>query len=224
MTDISALTRLCPPPEKPMTIDWTSVESALGMALPADYRQLADRYGPGRFNDYLSLFHPHGVTEFVNLTGLMPGRIRAQLHEQARLGTPPLPHHPDSLFPIGVTDNGEYLFWVTDSLDAPEQWRIAVNEARGPHWYTFDGGLTNFLVSVLSGMTRVPVFPSGLAEQEPSFAPSRPVLYKTSYTPLQPPVDTAAIRTWARANGYDVPSRGRIPPEVRRAWEDAHQT
>ncbi|WP_253915874.1 histone-like nucleoid-structuring protein Lsr2 [Streptomyces sp. NRRL S-31] len=31
-------------------------------------------------------------------------------------------------------------------------------------------------------------------------------------------------RNWARANGYDVPIRGRIPAEVRHAWELAHES
>lgn len=30
------------------------------------------------------------------------------------------------------------------------------------------------------------------------------------------------IREWARSNGYDVPDRGRIPAEVRSAYEAAH--
>lgn len=30
------------------------------------------------------------------------------------------------------------------------------------------------------------------------------------------------IRDWARSNGYDVPDRGRIPAEVRSAYEAAH--
>jgi hypothetical protein len=30
------------------------------------------------------------------------------------------------------------------------------------------------------------------------------------------------VREWARANGYDVPERGRIPAEVRSAYEAAN--
>ena len=30
------------------------------------------------------------------------------------------------------------------------------------------------------------------------------------------------VREWARANGYDVPDRGRIPAEVRSAYEAAN--
>lgn len=37
------------------------------------------------------------------------------------------------------------------------------------------------------------------------------------------PGDLAAIRDWARANGWKVSDRGRIAAEVREAYEAAHQ-
>lgn len=35
--------------------------------------------------------------------------------------------------------------------------------------------------------------------------------------------DATEIRTWAAANGHDLPSRGRIPKDVRAAYESAVQ-
>lgn len=34
--------------------------------------------------------------------------------------------------------------------------------------------------------------------------------------------DASKIRAWARDNGYDVSSRGRVPADVREAYEKAH--
>ncbi|WP_435271543.1 histone-like nucleoid-structuring protein Lsr2 [Streptomyces sp. 1222.5] len=34
--------------------------------------------------------------------------------------------------------------------------------------------------------------------------------------------DSAAIREWARGNGYEVSERGRVPSNVREAYEAAH--
>jgi hypothetical protein len=31
--------------------------------------------------------------------------------------------------------------------------------------------------------------------------------------------DTAAIRAWAKANGYDINERGRVPANIREAYE-----
>ncbi|MFH8618639.1 hypothetical protein ACH4E8_26730 [Streptomyces sp. NPDC017979] len=225
MTDLDALIRLCPPPNPPMTIDWSEVEADVGSGLPDDYKALAERYGPGTFCDYLTLYHPHGPTEYVNLTGPMPERIRAQLRTDYDHDTHPVPHHPDHLFACGVTSNGEYLLWITETTSEPDSWQIAVNEARGPLWYAHHGTITNFLVSVLTGQIQVPQFPVGLLQSPPVFTPSHPVLIKTEPVdaPPPPPVDAAVIRTWAREHGYAVPMRGRIPPNLLEAWETAHR-
>ncbi|MFE9722650.1 hypothetical protein ACFYQ5_03350 [Streptomyces sp. NPDC005794] len=219
MADMTALTQLCPPPDQAMNIHWETVEANLGMPLPQDYRQLADRYGPGVFNDYLHVYHPHGVTEYVNLTGPMPGRIRAQLRKDYEQGTHPVPYDPETLFACAGTDNGEYLFWITDPAADPDRWRIAVNQARGPGWFTYDGTLTAFLTAVLGGQIQVPLFPAGIVEASARFEPARPQLWKPGPFPVTRPVDTRSIRSWARAHGYDVPSRGRVPLEAREAWE-----
>ncbi|GGZ85221.1 Lsr2 family protein [Streptomyces echinoruber] len=34
--------------------------------------------------------------------------------------------------------------------------------------------------------------------------------------------DTAAIRAWAKANGYEVNDRGRVPASIREAYEKAN--
>ncbi|URN15916.1 MULTISPECIES: Lsr2 family DNA-binding protein [Streptomyces] len=224
MTDLASLIRICPPPNPPMGIRWDRVEAALGMSLPQDYKELADRYGPGDFCDYLGVFHPHGATEFSHLTGPVPGRVRAYLRKDYDQGTHPVPCDPDLLFVIGSTDNGEYIFWITEPKNDPDAWRVAVNEARGPRWYLHDGTLTDFLVGVLSGRVRVPQFPSDLLDPPLEFHPARPVLWKPEPIVSQEPVDAGAIRAWARDNGYDVPMRGRIPREIRDAWEQANRT
>jgi hypothetical protein len=41
-----------------------------------------------------------------------------------------------------------------------------------------------------------------------------------SRTPPEP--STGEIRAWARAQGLEVSDRGRLRPEIRRAWHDAH--
>lgn len=92
---------------------------------------------------------------------------------------------------MGVTDNGEYLFWVTEPADAPEKWAIAANEARGPRWYIYDGGLADFLTAVLSGRETVPLFPDSLLTQGVSFTPTTPA-------PTPTPIDSAAA-----ADKYD---------------------
>lgn len=41
--------------------------------------------------------------------------------------------------------------------------------------------------------------------------------------PHAPAPSTAQVRAWARANGIEVPERGRLRPQVHQAWRQAHQ-
>ncbi|MFF3215510.1 histone-like nucleoid-structuring protein Lsr2 [Streptomyces sp. NPDC002886] len=225
MTDLAAIRRICPPPSTGQTtpIDWNAVETELGMNLPEDYKQLADIYGPGEYCDYINIYHPHAATPWVNLTGPMPARIRGQLQHDSDQGTHPVPYPPQHLFAIGVTSNGEYLFWITDPQQTPDNWRIAVNEARGPLWYTYDGTLTEFLTAVMTGQTTVPQFPRDLLDPPISFKPSTAPPTDYPQNPPRPAVDTETIREWARANGYAVPPHGRIPLDIKDAWEQANR-
>ena len=61
---------------------------------------------------------------------------------------------------------------------------------------------------------------AGTSTLEESF--SRAVEAYATAPPVQP--KPAAIRNWAREAGLDVPDKGRIPVEVRAAWDAAHQT
>ncbi|MCX5231529.1 histone-like nucleoid-structuring protein Lsr2 [Streptomyces sp. NBC_00233] len=226
MTDLAglaALTALCPPPGVvPPAPDWPRAEVLLGMRLPRDYKELVAVYGPGEFCDFLTLYRPGALSEWVDLTGPMPARLRAQLDagrtaDTHRRGT--LPCATEDLLAMGVTGNGHYLFWDTRPRDAPDRWTVAVTERLGAPWFTYSGSVTTFLVDVLRGTLHVPLFPRDLLADGPAFTPSRlrsrvPVTAPST----RPPVDTSTIRTWARANGYDVPDRGRVPIAILEAW------
>ncbi|MEU2113867.1 histone-like nucleoid-structuring protein Lsr2 [Streptomyces sp. NPDC019507] len=224
MTALTTLTALCPPPTAaPPAPDWSEVENTLGTRLPQDYKQLVTTYGPGQFCDFLTLYQPHAPSEWADLTGPMPARLRTQIEEvrQAARRPWPLPHPPEDLLAMGVTGNGDYLFWVTQPSGAPDHWTIAVNEALRAPWFTYNGTVTEFLVDVLSATVRIPMFPPDLLDGGITFTPAQ--LHSTAPTTApRASVSTHAIREWARANGYDLPDRGRIPIEILKAWEQAN--
>ncbi|MFF4855409.1 histone-like nucleoid-structuring protein Lsr2 [Streptomyces rubiginosohelvolus] len=226
MTTLTALTNVCPPPASPPSApDWSQVETELRTRLPEDYKQLMATYGPGEFCDLLSLYYPHAPREAADLTGPMPARLRQQIEEvrhNARQSWP-LPHPPEQLFAMGVTGNGDHIFWVTQPSDRPDAWDVAVNQALRAPWYTFAGTLTEFLLAVVSGTTRVPLFPGDLLANGPTFTPARPIVEPaTPTTDQQGSMNPAEIRAWARANGRSLPDRGRIPIEIIEAWKRAN--
>ncbi|MEU6817858.1 histone-like nucleoid-structuring protein Lsr2 [Streptomyces sp. NPDC046860] len=221
MTSLAALTALCMPPAVvPPAPDWSQIEDTLGMPLPQDYKDLITTYGPGQFGGFITLCQPYVPSEWADLTGPMPARLRQQIEEVRQAARDPwqLPQSPENLFAMGVTGNGDYLFWVTQPADSPDRWIVAVNEALRASWFAYNGSVTEFLVSVLSGTTSVPMFPADLLDHTPAFIPST-LESSTPAAAARTSVSTRAIRAWANANGYDLPERGRIPSEIIDAWK-----
>lgn len=110
---------------------------------------------------------------------------------------------------------------------------MAVNEARGPGWYTFDGPLVAFLAAILGGKTEVPLFGVDFLGDGATFSRSGAVSHEhrpSGSGPANEAADSAdghgwvgdsrVIRAWARANGHDLPDRGRIPAAIIDAWRE----
>ncbi|MGW2303282.1 Lsr2 family DNA-binding protein [Streptomyces sp. NPDC001809] len=224
--DLAALTALCPPPAVvPAAPDWSLAERELGVRLPTDYKELVAAYGPGEFCDFLTLYQPGALSGWVDLTGPMPARLRTQLDAVREAGGRRADGPPcatGELLAMGVTGSGAYLFWVTRPREDPDRWPIVVSDRLGAPWFTYRGSVTGLLVEVLGGTLRVPLFPGDLLSAGPSFTASRlrdrvPVTEPDD----RPPVATGCVRAWARANGYEVPDRGRVPLAILEAWETA---
>lgn len=46
--------------EEPWECDWSGTEAALGVAIPSDYKELCERFGPGYFTDSIRIIHDRG--------------------------------------------------------------------------------------------------------------------------------------------------------------------
>jgi hypothetical protein len=55
---LSNLIALCPPPGPAVRVDWARAEGLLGLALPDDYKALAEAYGVGWFSEWLMVNLP----------------------------------------------------------------------------------------------------------------------------------------------------------------------
>jgi hypothetical protein len=147
-------------------VDWPEVERALGVRLPADYKGIVEAYGPGQFDDFLTLYQP--ATRFLTIDLAYQAENRravlAQLLED-------LPYAPEELLPVAGTDNGDIVYWVLEEPADPESWTITGNEARHTSWPRFDGGLAEFLYAVLSRRLSFPIFPDGFPSPAPRFQP-----------------------------------------------------
>ncbi|MGW2918189.1 Lsr2 family DNA-binding protein [Streptomyces angustmyceticus] len=231
MNDLERLKDLCPPPpgHTPPAVNWHNTEQALGCRLPDDYKQLVETYGPGTFMEFVGAYQPDCPYIALDLVQ-QTQQVRAQLTRHQEITRQPLPHSPQDLQPAGVTDNGDYLFWIKNDPQQPKSWTITVAGLKDDQWFYFNGNLTAFLVALSQHEITTPVFPDSLLQQEPSFRPhtGRPEdiekANRSSSAIAASPVQSQDIREWARRNGYDTPERGRIPAAVRKAYDAAHKS
>jgi hypothetical protein len=150
-------------------VDWESTEARLGLVLPADYRCLVAEWGAGSFDDYLAVNEPGHPNRYVELLHEAEG-WRWAMEEIAKDEPLRFPPHigVGGLLAWGASGAGDPCFWHVRSED-PASWVVFVQEARGPDWHLYEGGLAEFLVAVLEGRERVSVFPEDLPSANPGF-------------------------------------------------------
>jgi len=151
---------------------WKVVEEQLGTGLPEDYKRFLEVFGIGTINGFLVVLVPRSSNQHVDL--LKRGRSELEAYETSKREFPT--YYRDDIYPIpggilpfAVTDNGEVLYWRT--VGSPERWTVTVYESRGPKKVDFNGGMTEFLVAVLSGKVGCDVLPQGFSKSPPVFKP-----------------------------------------------------
>jgi hypothetical protein len=176
-----ALDRLCriaPPPAEPLEPGaperWPEVEDAIGTVLPDDYKALIERYGSGKFDDFLYLLNPFARDEAGNLLHEKDTMLAAYAETRAkfprRLPLPPYPE-PGGLLPLGRSDNGNELYWLTEG--APADWGVVAFAARSTRHEVHHHPVTEFLAGLLSAELDTHVFPEGLRRRTAhEFVPS----------------------------------------------------
>ena len=173
MSALLELLQLVPPPATAQAeIDWSPVEAAVGLRLPADYKNLIEIYGPGQFDRFLTVYQP--ATQFLTTELAYQARRKSEILAQLRdNGREHIPFAEGTLLPVAGTDNGDTIYWVTENADDPDSWTITGNEARNTIWPRFAGGITGFLYSVLSRQIRFPIFPKDFpSSRNPRFRPT----------------------------------------------------
>lgn len=190
----------CPPPG-PVPVDWPAVEAWLGLRLPADYKQLADVWGPVQFGGQIMVPTPCAQTA----NGHDEDRFDwadwlREAHREARIDARSLPEPqrpaihpaPGGLLAWGTTPNGDTLLWDTSVSPDPDRWTVVIRHQDRPdrqvprRWEACGLTLTDYLAD---DCTR-PV--------EPSAATLRRVWFVTRPRPWTPPPCTGPRLTGER--------------------------
>ena len=151
---------------------WEIVEEQLGTRLPDDYKRFLEAFGISTINGFLVVLAPLSSSQHVDL--LKCGRIELEAYETSKREFPKYYRDevyptPCGILPFAITENGEVLYWRT--VGNPEQWTVTVYESRGPKKFDFNGGVTEFLVAVLTGEIECDVLPRGFLKVPPVFKP-----------------------------------------------------
>jgi hypothetical protein len=164
---LERLRRLLPPPADPMEPGqpdgWPAIEAALGTRLPRDFKAFTERYGSGTVDDFLYLFNPFTQGPDGNLL-VEKDRVLAAYRQTRvrfpdRLALPPFPE-PGGVLPLGRTDNGDELYWVTEGQ--PDQWPVALLEARAALQEVHPMPVTRFLAALAANQLTSRVLPEDL--------------------------------------------------------------
>lgn len=135
------------------TIDWPSVESRLGTALPTDYKELAERFGSGEFDGYLWLSTPDSPSPHHDLIKEAK-RLGEQASADPWIGDLYRPH---PVFPAASgllrwadSVQADQFVWLTESAN-PDEWPILAqaHEDVG-EWARFDGSTSEFIYRLLT--------------------------------------------------------------------------
>ncbi|TDC58810.1 hypothetical protein E1200_32940 [Actinomadura sp. GC306] len=163
------------PVQSPPPVDWDGLRGRLGMRLPRDYMELCRRYPLLDVDEFLGIFHPVENSEGENLVTWAEdilGAAAELIEKFPTLDLVPFPLYPaeGGLFPWGVTDNSDHLFWRTEG--DPDAWTVVVAEhsyGKGA-WWEFNGSLTDFVAGLMTRKFTCPVltddFPSPDAKIE----------------------------------------------------------
>jgi hypothetical protein len=164
---LERLGRLLPPPAEPLEPGrpdgWAEVEAALGTGLPSDFTAFTERYGSGKVDDILYLFNPFtrgpDGNQLIEKDRVLAGYRQTRARFPDRLPWPPFPE-PGGVLPLGRTDNGDELYWVTQGQ--PDQWPVALLEARAALQEVHPMSVTGFLAALAANQLTSRILPDDL--------------------------------------------------------------
>jgi hypothetical protein len=164
---LKRLRRLLPPPANPVEAGrpggWAEVEAALGTGLPSDFKAFTELYGSGTIDDFLYLFNPFTQGQNGNLLAEKNRVLAAYRQTRARFPERlPLPPFPEQggVLPLGRTDNGDELYWVTQG--PPDQWPVMLLASRAALQEVQPVPVTGFLAALAANQLTSRVLPENL--------------------------------------------------------------
>ena len=167
---LERLRQLLPPPADPVEPgqpdSWAEIEEDLGTGLPRDYKAFTELYGSGKVDDFLYLFNPFTAGQDGNLLAEKDRVLEGYRQTRARFPERlPLPAFPDpgGVLPLGRTDNGDELYWVTEG--DPDGWPVALLESRAALQEVHRMPVTGFLAALAANQVTSRILPKDVLDR-----------------------------------------------------------
>ncbi len=172
---LESLSRVLPlraePRVKSTAKDWENLSTSL-LPYPKEYREFIDHYGAGCIDGFLWIFHPTISNTNLNLEHQYTKQldiISSIVLEDTSTNNIQNLQRTYGLYPFGITDNGDVLFWIRQG--DTKDWKIAILEARGTVVEIIDLSLLSFLSNLISGKLKCRAFPNDFPSSNPQFEP-----------------------------------------------------
>ncbi|MGH4028133.1 SMI1/KNR4 family protein [Actinomycetota bacterium Odt1-20B] len=148
-------------------VNWSVIEGELGASLPPDYRALADHYPTLLIDDFMVVTLPTPKRELDFVSGVRETSeiLQDLLEVDESHGYAPFPEE-NGLLGWGSSLSGDQFYWQVGSTDDPGAWRVVVS-GRNDDWWTFEGGVVEFLVAALGRNIDLPGLPSSFPTSPP---------------------------------------------------------
>lgn len=145
--------------------EWKRIEDLFNIQFPIDYKLFLNNYGEGGINDFLWILSP--FSDYENLNIVYKFKEIKEAYEKMKKELPEICEfefweNGKGIFPWGITDNGDELFWnfTEKSVD------IVVFSSRYSDKQVFCCGIIEFLVDLLGRKIKCSIFPDDFVQDE----------------------------------------------------------
>jgi hypothetical protein len=164
---LEKLKQILPPPNRVADvvkkISWEDIEDNIKLTFPDDYKEFIRCYGIGQICDFINIDVPVNFNlyleetknlcnNYLSIKSMFPNKYNYRVYPK-----------PNSLYPLGTTDNGDELWWLTDPN--PIKWRIVVYGSRSWDHYEYSMSLSEFLYKILIKTIRCDAFPASFPDE-----------------------------------------------------------
>lgn len=169
--DVRRLVRLVAPPEHPVAVDLDAFEREVGAPLPADFNEMMQTYGPGGFDDFLTVLPPDPSKRHNVFARTAVERwINEGLAEDDPAFHFPYPIYPDESGLLKWGEHDEHRLWWLIQGD-PDRWPVLIQGSESEDFFAYHGTATGLVCDVIQRTLDVWFIPEEAPWSEHRFDP-----------------------------------------------------